>query len=126
MTFRVRWPDGTETSCYSPSLVVHDHLVTGAEYPLAEFVERSTTALRLAGERVAAAYGFACTSALQQEADIVAAAARHAGGAVRVVEMHPPLPVPATAAAPPASSSVQASVVPAASVSAASGPGAAS
>ena len=54
MTFRVRWPDGSETSCYSPSLVVHDHLVTGAEYPLAEFVDRSTTALRLApGGRLA-------------------------------------------------------------------------
>ena len=105
MTFRVRWPDGTEASCYSPSLVVHDHLETGAEYPLAEFVERSTTALRIASERVAAAYGFACTSAMQQEAEIAAIAATHAGGAVRVLEMHPPLPAPATAPAPPAGSS---------------------
>lgn len=103
MTFRVRWPDGSETSCYSPSLVVHDHLVTGAEYPLAEFVDRSTTALRLASERVSAAYGFACTSAMQQEAEIVATAATHRGGAVRVLEMHPPLPALATAPAPPAS-----------------------
>jgi uncharacterized repeat protein (TIGR04042 family) len=102
MTFRVRWPDGAETACYSPSLVVHDHLVAGAEYPLPEFVERSTTALRIASERVAAAYGFACTSAMQQEAEITAIAATHAGGAVRVLEMHPPLPAPATAPAPPA------------------------
>ena len=105
MTFQVRWPDGSETACWSPSLVMHDHLVTGAEYPLAEFVERSTTALQIASERVAAAYGFACTSAMQQQAEIVAIAATHAGGAVRVLEMHPPLPAPATPAAPPAGAS---------------------
>lgn len=105
MTFQVRWPDGSETSCYSPSLVMHDWLAPGADYPLAEFVERSTTALRIASERVAAAYGFACTSAMQQEAEITAIAATHAGGAVRVLEMHPPLPAPATAPAPPAGAS---------------------
>jgi uncharacterized repeat protein (TIGR04042 family) len=104
MTFQVRWPDGTETACYSPSLVMHDWLTTGSDYPIADFVERSTTALRIASERVAAAYGFACTSAMQQEAEIVAIAARHAGGAVRVLEMHPPLPAPATVPAPPAGS----------------------
>ncbi len=105
MTFRVRWPDGSETACWSPSLVMHDWLSPGADYPLAEFVERSTTALRIASERVAATYGFACTSAMQQEAEITAIAATHAGGAVRVLEMHPPLPAPATAAAPPAGTS---------------------
>jgi uncharacterized repeat protein (TIGR04042 family) len=104
MTFQVRWPDGTETACYSPSLVMHDWLTTGSDYPIADFVERSTTALRIASERVAAAYGFACTSAMQQEVEIVAIAARHAGGAVRVLEMHPPLPAPATVPAPPAGS----------------------
>lgn len=108
MTFQVRWPDGTETACYSPSLVVHDYLVAGAEYPLAEFVERSTTALRVASDRVAATYGFACTSAAQQESEIVAVAATHDGGAVRVLGMHPPLPAPATAPAPPAPSTAAA------------------
>jgi uncharacterized repeat protein (TIGR04042 family) len=108
MTFRVRWPDGAETACYSPSLVMHDWLSPGADYPLAEFVERSTTALQIASERVAAAYGFACTSAMQQEAEITAIAATHAGGAVRVLEMHPPLPAPAAAPAPPAGPSAPA------------------
>jgi len=101
MTFQVRWPDGTETACYSPSLVMHDYLVAGAEYPLAEFVERSTTALRVASERVAAKYGFACTSAMQQESEITALAATHDGGAVQVLEMQPPSPAPAAAPAPP-------------------------
>jgi len=92
MTFRVRWPDGTEASCYSPSLVVHDHLETGAEYPLADFVRRSTTALGIAGQRVQARYGFECTSARQQRDEILDAAAAFDGGTVRVLAMHPPLP----------------------------------
>ena len=48
MTFRVRWPDGSEADCYSPSLVMHDHLAAGSEYPLDDFVRRSTEALRVA------------------------------------------------------------------------------
>jgi uncharacterized repeat protein (TIGR04042 family) len=92
MTFRVRWPDGTEASCYSPSLVMHDHLATGAEYSLADFVTRSTTALQIAGQRVKARYGFECTSAAQQQDEILAAAASFDGGTVRVLAMHPPLP----------------------------------
>jgi uncharacterized repeat protein (TIGR04042 family) len=93
MTFRIRWPDGTEASCYSPSLVMHDHLVAGADYPLADFVTRSTTALEIASRRVRARYGFACTSAMQQQEEILAAAAAFDGGTVTVLAMHPPLPV---------------------------------
>lgn len=92
MTFRVRWPDGAEASCYSPSLVMHDYLTAGAEYPLTEFVERSTTALKEAGQRVKARYGFECTSAMQQEREILDAAAGYDGGVVQVVAMEPPLP----------------------------------
>ena len=32
MTFTVRWPDGRVEDCYSPSLVVHDHLQPGRRY----------------------------------------------------------------------------------------------
>jgi uncharacterized repeat protein (TIGR04042 family) len=92
MTFRIRWPDGTEASCYSPSLVMHDHLVAGADYPLADFVTRSTAALEIASQRVRARYGFACTSAMQQQDEILAAAAAFDGGTVTVLAMHPPLP----------------------------------
>ena len=92
MTFHVRWPDGVEERCYSPSLVMHDFLAAGESYPLEDFVGRSTEALRLASERVRAKFGFACTSALQQESEILAAAARFDGGRVRVLAMDPPLP----------------------------------
>jgi uncharacterized repeat protein (TIGR04042 family) len=98
MTFRVRWPDGSEADCYSPSLVMHDHLAPGSEYPLDDFVRRSTSALRIASERVRARYGFACTSAMQQEEEILRAAAAFDGGTVAVLRMEPPLPVAPTGA----------------------------
>lgn len=101
MTFDVRWPDGSATSCYSPSLVVWDHLVVGARYPVAEFVARASTALGVAGERVRARYGMACTSAAQQEAEIRERAARYpADGEVLVLAMAPPLPGRATPTTP--------------------------
>ena len=75
--FRVRWPDGKVEQCYSPSTVVRDYFTPGAEYPLADFVERSRTVLHIASERVRAKYGFACTAAAGQLAEIEAAAARY-------------------------------------------------
>ena len=70
MHFTVRWPDGEETRCYSPSLVVRDYLEVGRSYPLAEFIERSRTMLNIASDRVRARYGFACSSAMDQLAQI--------------------------------------------------------
>jgi uncharacterized repeat protein (TIGR04042 family) len=96
MTFTVRWPDGRVDDCYSPSLVMWDHLEIGAEYPVAEFVQRATTALEEAGERVRTRYGFLCTSALAQAAELrERAAGQDAAAAVRVLAMAPPLPVEA-------------------------------
>lgn len=66
MLFRIRWPDGTIEDCYSPSLVIKDHLEPGRTYPLAEFRELSRKALSIASERVRAKYGFPCSSALSQ------------------------------------------------------------
>lgn len=66
MTFRVRWPDGTETSCYSPSLVIQDHFQPGEDYPVLEFLKKADTALSEASERVRARYGFPCSRALGQ------------------------------------------------------------
>lgn len=92
MTFQVRWPDGVEQQCYSPSLVVHDHLSAGATYAVAEFVERTGRAMAEASDRVRAKYGFACTSAAATTETIQQAAARYPGDAlIRVVAMHPPL-----------------------------------
>lgn len=93
MTFTVSWPDGSITDCYSPSLVMHDYLSANADYPLAEFVERTTAALDLASDRVRAKYGFACTSAMAQRDEITAMADEFpAATSVRVLRMHPPLP----------------------------------
>jgi len=36
--FVVRWPDGTEARCYSPSSVVRDYLQPG-DYPLDAFLD---------------------------------------------------------------------------------------
>ncbi len=70
MHFHVRWPDATESRCYSPSLVVKDFLAPGARYPIDEFLEKSRAALHIASDRVEAKYGFACSAALDQLAQI--------------------------------------------------------
>lgn len=92
MRFAVRWPDGAETSHYSPSLVMHDYLVAGLRYPLEEFVSRTSEALDVASERVRAKYGFACTSAMASQEGIAAAAAAYTDGDVTVLNMEPGLP----------------------------------
>ena len=74
MRFRIRWPDGTSESCYSPSLVIKDFFSPGRTYPLADFVARSRSALNIASERVKAKYGFTCSSAMDQLARIETAA----------------------------------------------------
>ncbi len=72
--FTIRWPDGAEESCYSPSTAIHRHLDAGQTYPLAEFLERARAGLNEASDRVAAKYGFACSSAMDQLARIEAEA----------------------------------------------------
>jgi uncharacterized repeat protein (TIGR04042 family) len=70
MHFTVRWPDGRDHTCYSPSLVVQEHLTPGQSYPLSDFLQRTHEALTIASERVRAKYGFACSRAMDQWADI--------------------------------------------------------
>ncbi len=87
MHFSVRWPDGTEHRCYSPSLVIEEHLTPGSAYPVGDFLGRSRIALTIASERVRLKYGFPCSRALGQLADIErrAASFSHAPGAVVTV-----------------------------------------
>jgi uncharacterized repeat protein (TIGR04042 family) len=66
MQFHLRWPDGSESLCYSPSLVVEQHLSEGASYPLADFLDRARTALRTASDRVQQKYGMPCSRAIGQ------------------------------------------------------------
>ena len=66
MIFRVRWPDGKEAECYSPSLVIRDHFTAGQDYPVREFLEKADIALTEASARVRARYGVPCSRALGQ------------------------------------------------------------
>ena len=85
MHFLVRWPDGDEMRCYSPSLVVREHLEVGRAYPVAEFLARSRAMLEIGSERVRAKYGYACSSAMDQLALIEQRAAQFVPAAVVVV-----------------------------------------
>ena len=79
--FHVRWPDASETRCYSPSSVVREHLSPGERYALGDFMQRTREALEAASERVRAKYGFACSQAMDHLAQIEQTAARFAGTA---------------------------------------------
>ncbi len=37
MRFQIRWPDGADETCYSPSLVIKDHLAVGVSYSRLRF-----------------------------------------------------------------------------------------
>ncbi len=76
MLFHIRWPDGTTEQCYSPSLVIKDHLAVGATYDVAEFMRRSRLALTIASDRVREKYGFACSRAMAQLARLESSARR--------------------------------------------------
>ncbi|MBC7436088.1 MAG: MSMEG_0570 family nitrogen starvation response protein [Bdellovibrionales bacterium] len=75
--FHVRWPDASQTRCYSPSTVIGDYLRPGQSYPLDEFLVRVREALATASERVRGKYGFACSQALDQLAEIETIAQKH-------------------------------------------------
>jgi uncharacterized repeat protein (TIGR04042 family) len=75
MHFTVRWPDGRDMRCYSPSTVVRNYLDVGRSYPLPDFLERSRTMLNIGSERVRAKYGYACSAAMDQLSEIETRAA---------------------------------------------------
>lgn len=78
MHYRLRWPDDSESTCYSPSLVIKDHFEPGSSYPIDDFLARARTATQIASDRVAAKYGFACSRAADQLGEIEAVAERFA------------------------------------------------
>lgn len=75
--FRIRWPDGQEEDCYSPSTIIHDHLSAGEAYRVDDFAARSAKALDLAARRVEAKYGFRCSSADAQAERLATATTRY-------------------------------------------------
>lgn len=70
--FQIQWADGSQSICYSPSLVVKDYFTPNTDYDLDDFVLRSRTALKIASDRVAAKYGYPCGLALRQLQEIEA------------------------------------------------------
>lgn len=66
MHFDIRWPDASQSHCYSPSLVIKDYFEPGQSYPLDQFVSKAREALQIASDRVQAKFGFACSSAMDQ------------------------------------------------------------
>ena len=81
MHFTIRWPDGEEARCYSPSLIVREYLEVGRDYPVEEFVGKSREMLNIASERVKAKYGYYCSAAMDQLKDIEENAGRFPGAA---------------------------------------------
>jgi uncharacterized repeat protein (TIGR04042 family) len=75
--FLIEWPDGSQESCYSPSLVVKDYFAPDQDYLLADFVERSRTALKIASDRVQVKYGRPCGLALGQLRQIETTATKY-------------------------------------------------
>jgi uncharacterized repeat protein (TIGR04042 family) len=95
MHYRLRWPDASESTCYSPSLVIRDFFQPGAAYALADFLPRIREATQIASDRVAERFGFACSRAADQLAEIEARAARFAeqpGARVEMIAFDPPAP----------------------------------
>lgn len=75
--FQIQWPDGSEEICYSPSLIVKSYFTPETDYALADFLERSRTALQIASDRVKAKYGMPCSLALNQLQKIERTAANY-------------------------------------------------
>lgn len=82
--FHIRWPDGVEERCYSPSTIIGQHLTAGQSYPVSDFVNRARAGLAAASHRVQAKYGFACFSAMDQLARIETTARKFAPDAAPV------------------------------------------
>jgi uncharacterized repeat protein (TIGR04042 family) len=66
MWFKVQWPDGTASVCYSPSTVIEDYFAKGQRYTVRAFLEAARPALDAAARRVEARYGYRCSSADDQ------------------------------------------------------------
>lgn len=86
--FTVQLPDGAQKDCYSPSSIVRTYFTKGEEMPVTEFLTRSRKAFGEASERIRAKFGFSCSSASAQLADIERWTLEHASNAtVRIIHI---------------------------------------
>ena len=84
----MQWPDGSRSSLYSPSTVIHEHFKAGERLTVAEVKRRGSVALQQASERVRARYGFACTRTQEEESRLCGKAAEYDDGeSVEVIEL---------------------------------------
>jgi len=77
---RLRWPDGQESTAYSPSTSIGQHLESGRRYPLSEFLQRAESGLHAASERVKEVKGFYCSSAMDSLSELRRRARAYADG----------------------------------------------
>lgn len=88
LTFRLRWPDETETVNYSPSTIITRYFEVGRAYGAAEFVALARRALQAASDRVQEMYGYPCSRAAATLAMIERDSAKFPGMAeVTVLEI---------------------------------------
>src|SRR5688572_8901983 len=64
--FTLRWADGTEQRCQSPSTAIERFLTEGGRYPHHELLRRTREGLTAASRRVVEVFGMACTAAAAQ------------------------------------------------------------
>ncbi len=84
VNIKLRWPDGQESTTYSPSTIVYDHFKAGHSYPLADFLFRAETAFNAASERVKQVRGFYCSSAMDSLARLREVARQYTARDARV------------------------------------------
>ncbi|WP_118135652.1 MSMEG_0570 family nitrogen starvation response protein [Oceanicella sp. SM1341] len=77
--FTLRWPDGSEDVCYSPSTVITRFFTVGESYALPDFLTRARIGYEKASMRVAERYGYACTAAMAELDRLEARAAAFEG-----------------------------------------------
>jgi uncharacterized repeat protein (TIGR04042 family) len=86
--FTIQLPDGARKDCYSPSSVVRTYFTRDEEIPVPEFLARSRKAFGEASDRVRAKFGFSCSSASAQLADIERwTREQRSDGTIRIIQI---------------------------------------
>lgn len=67
---QLEWPDGRQSTFYSPSTVVLNYLKPGDQLSVGELQSVGLQALEEASERVRARYGFSCTRTDEEAAKL--------------------------------------------------------
>jgi len=68
--FEISWPDGEQSRHYSPSTIIHQHLKAGMQFKQKEFAEKIHFVMTLASERVHQRFGYYCSAASDELAQI--------------------------------------------------------